>query len=231
MPNTIESLGKELLINGIYEKKLVRFFKDHMESGDVYFDVGANIGAMGLPIARKKEALQYYGFEASPDTFEYLRANFEKNKVAHHQLFNCLVHETNGQEYRFYQSSHYGKNSLAPTYSKEYITVRSLSLDHFCEQTQIDIINWIKIDVQGFELYVFKGMKHLIQLKKIENIVFEFEYWAEEDADLEKGAAQQYLVDSGYELFDLSGSKLEKIITSGRAMIWAKPKSTTSIRA
>ena len=53
--------------------------------------------------------------------------------------------------------------------------------------------------------------------------MFEFEYWAEEDAGLERGSAQKYMLSMGYELFEMSGKKLAEVITHGRAMIWAKP--------
>jgi FkbM family methyltransferase len=223
IPNTIESLGVELMINGVYERKIVRFLNSHLKQGDIYFDVGANIGAMGLPILKNNTSVKYFGFEASPIVFEYLKYNFEKNKISDFRLYNKVVYENENDSLKFYQSEYYGKGSLSTTYSKEFILVNSLSLDLFCELEKISRINWIKIDVQGFELSVFKGMKRLLTNKQVNNILFEFEYWAEEDAGVEKGAAQKYLISLGYELFDLKGRMLDKIITLGRSMIWAKP--------
>jgi hypothetical protein len=81
----------------------------------------------------------------------------------------------------------------------------------------------IKIDVQGFELFVFKGMQQLLQNKGVDNILFEFEYWAEADAGLEKGAAQDYLKTMGYCLFDMNGTSLSDTMREGRAMIWGRP--------
>lgn len=223
IPNTFESLGVELLITGIYEKKTVRFLKRQIKPGDIYFDIGANIGALGLPVVKNKTAVKYFGFEASPLVFEYLKYNFKQNKIDNYQLHNYLVHEEDNRYMKFYQSEQYGKSSLAPTYTQQYIFVNSISLDSFCKDHQLTNINWIKVDVQGFELYVFKGLRQLLLNKKVDNIIFEFEYWAEEAAGLEKGAAQSYLSGAGYELFDITGKKLPAILTNGRAMIWAKP--------
>jgi hypothetical protein len=133
------------------------------------------------------------------------------------------VYENDQQAMPFYQSVHYGKSSLAPTYAQESVLVHSISLDSFCSDKGIRRINWIKIDVQGFELFVFKGMQQLLQNKQVDNFLFEFEYWAEADAGLEKGAAQDYLKSMGYSLFTMDGVALMETIREGRAMIWGKP--------
>ena len=222
IPNTIESLGVELLIHGIYEKKVVEFFKAGIKPGDNFFDIGANIGAIGLPVIKGKSNVQYFGFEASPVVFDFLKHNFLQNNIQQYQLHNCLVHETNNQPMKFYESVQHGKSSLAPTYTTSHILVNSIALDTFCDKHQVTKINWMKVDVQGFELFVFKGMRQLLLNKKVDNILFEFECWAEEAAGLEKGAAQKYLAGLGYELFDLSGNKLLAVLSTGRAMIWAR---------
>jgi hypothetical protein len=81
----------------------------------------------------------------------------------------------------------------------------------------------MKVDVQGFEFFVFKGMQDLLAKKKALNILFEFEDWAEEAAGLEKGTAQKYITSLGYELFDITGNKCNNILTKGSAMLWAMP--------
>jgi FkbM family methyltransferase len=222
-PNTIESLGLELYLTGIYDKRAVDFLSCQIKSGDVYFDIGANIGSLGLPVVKQKSGVKYYGFEASPWVFNYLEKNFSDNKITNYQLYNYAVHANDRQPMQFYQSAHFGKSSLAPTYTQDYILVNSISLDSFCADKQILHINWIKIDVQGFELFVFKGMEQLLQNKQVYNILFEFEYWAEADAGLEKGAAQDYLKTMGYSLFDMNGTSLSDTMREGRAMIWGRP--------
>ena len=73
LPNTIENLGIELMINGIYEQDVVRFLKHHIPDKAVYFDIGANLGSLGLPVVKSKKHIQYFGFEASPMVFPYLQ--------------------------------------------------------------------------------------------------------------------------------------------------------------
>ena len=166
IPNTIESLGIELLINGIYERQLIGFLNANIRQGNVLVDIAANVGAIELPVVKNTIGVKYIGFEASPAVFEYLTYNFKTNKIENYALHNHLIHEKDSETLKFYQGEYYGKGSLAPTYTHDHIMVPSVSMDSFCGANKITHIQWMKIDVQGFELYVFKGMKHLLQEKK-----------------------------------------------------------------
>lgn len=224
IPNTIENLGVELLINGVYEKDIVEFLQKQVPRDAVFFDIGANIGSIGLPVIKDKPGIRYYGFEASPLVFEYLQYNFTANGIPHFELFNKLVHKNDQETMKFYEAELYGKSSLAPTYTDQHILVTSLSLDAFCNGKNIQKIDWMKVDVQGFELYVFEGMKHLLEEKKISNILFEFEAWADDQAGISRGAAQRFLEQMGYVLYGLDGKLLQHSANKNDTMIWARPQ-------
>ena len=223
IPNTIENLGIELLINGIYEVEIVNFLKEKIKDGPTYFDIGANIGSLALPILKAKQNLRYVGFEASPMVYEFLRKNMMANSFSEARLVNKLVHKDGAQSMKFYHSKWYGKSSLAPVYSNEYIMVDSVSIDEFCREENFDRVDWMKVDVQGFELYVFEGMKEMLQQKKIDNILFEYEAWAEESAGLKAGTAAAFIHAQGYELFFLNGKPWEFKQPQKDTMIWARP--------
>jgi hypothetical protein len=79
----------------------------------------------------------------------------------------------------------------------------------------------IKVDVQGFELYVFQGMKKYLSdnLNK-PKIIFEFEDWAEAIAlgkeNISK--AQKYLKNKGYHIYSFDKRNypiLNDVICSG----------------
>ena len=223
IPNTIENLSSELLINGIYENEIVNFIAAILPNGGVFFDVGANIGAIGLPVLKKGKNISYFAFEPTPSTFASLKYNLECNNIINCTIIQALIHAGDNKQFKFYCGDKNGKNSLAPSYSSDYIEIPSLSLDSFCEKNDIQFIDLIKIDVQGFEMYVFQGMKRLLMEKRVKNILFEFEEWAEKDAALEIGSSQKEIVGSGYELFDLKGEKIKELVTDGTHMFWAKP--------
>lgn len=224
LPNTKENLGQELFINGIYEHDIVSFLQKQIPDGALYFDIGANIGSLGLPIIKVKPKIRYYGFEASPMVFNYLKKNFQDNQIIHYELYNTLVHKDDNQKLKFYQSELYGKSSLSPTYSREYIEVESICLDSFCLKSNIESIDWMKVDVQGFEVFVFEGMKDMLRKKKVKNILFEFERWAEEAAELKAGTAMEYMRSMDYDLFYINGKPWGTGGPKNNTMIWARPK-------
>ena len=215
----------ELLINGVYENDIVQFLKREIPDGAVFFDIGANIGSIGLPVVKQKQNIKYFGFEASPNVFAYLQKNFTQNNIRHFALHNKLVHKDDGETMKFYQSDLYGKSSLSPTYSNEAVEIESLSIDKYCADNNIPCIDWMKVDVQGFELFVFEGMKKMLQEKRVKNILFEFEAWAEREAGLELGAAKKYIEETGYELLNLKGKPWILDEMNNDTMILAKPKS------
>ena len=141
---------------------------------------------------------------------------------------NKVVHKNDQQNLKFYQSELYGKSLLAPTYTREFVTVPSVSIDSFCAGKNIGHIDWMKVDVQGFEIYVFEGMKKLLMAKKIKNILFEFEPWAEEQAQVKIGIAKEYIENAGYGLFTLQGQPWADDLPGTDTMIWARPKQISS---
>jgi FkbM family methyltransferase len=222
IPNTLENIGVELLINGVYEKETIDFLKEKINADAVYFDVGANIGSLALPVIKAKSGIRYYGFEASPMVFEFLKKNMEINSISNFKIENKLVHRDSDQEMKFFQSELYGKSSLSPTYTNDFIQVTSISLDKYLEEHKIEQIDWLKVDVQGFELNVFEGAVNSLKNKKIKNILFECEDWAEDQANIPRGKAREYLVELGFELWDFNGKKWVQDQSEKNTMIWAR---------
>ncbi len=221
IPNTKENVGLELLINGIYEKEIIDFLLKNIKSNCVFFDVGANIGAIGLPILKQRKSIQYIAFEASPWVADYLKYNLQQNDIKNYEVINRIVHHNNNEKLRFYQSELYGKSSLAPTYTHKFIEINSITLDNYCIERGIQSIDWLKVDVQGFELDVFKGAQRMLGGKKVKNILFEYEPWAEDQAKIAIGEAQRYISGFGYQLFDIHGKNWSNSNNTD-TMIWAK---------
>lgn len=225
LPNTIENIGKEIVVKGEYEGGTVRALRKELEGTQkpVFFDVGANIGAILIPLKKRLPAADIHAFEASPHTFKFLLKNCRENDISVANVHNKAVHSSHGRELTFFDSVHYGKSSLAPVYVDRTITVKSVSLDAYCRENEIACIDLLKVDVQGFELEVFRGMITLLQQKKVKTICFEFEDWAEEAAGFQSGASQAFLLKNGYQLFTDKGKMLKAPERKGSLMLWSRP--------
>lgn len=223
LPNTMDNIGREIFVNGVYEKRTVDLITDLLKGGGVFFDIGANIGAISLPVAKLTNA-ELHVFEPARRTFQFLKKNKQVNHVENMILNNTAVHSVDGEEVIFFDvPENYGGSSLMQTYADQpRYHVNTISVDEYCKRENIQSVQVIKIDVQGFEVEVLRGCHKMLAQKSIANIIFEFEGWAETNAHFDAGSAQQYLVDMGYELFTLQNQRLASIVTTGSEMIWAK---------
>lgn len=124
-------------------------------------DIGANIGNHTIFFLTKK-AKKVISFEPVKDTFDILKKNIEinnfQNKV---NLFNIGVGQTKGKAIlKYYNSKNIGMSQLS---SDKNGDIPILSLD---ELNIEEHINFIKIDVEGFEADVIKGMTETIKRNK-----------------------------------------------------------------
>src|SRR3954466_14075374 len=55
VPNFIENVGFEILVNGIYEKDTSDFIAARLPQNGVFLDIGANIGAVALPVCNQRK--------------------------------------------------------------------------------------------------------------------------------------------------------------------------------
>jgi len=64
------------------------------------------------------------------------------------------------------------------------------------------VVDFIKIDVEGYEYHVFKGAETTLSRPDAPDILFEFVDWAEEKAaGIAIGDAQRILKSYGYRIF------------------------------
>lgn len=119
------------------------------------------------------------------------------------------------------------KGSMAPVFEKTAQLVNTITLTKLIDYKAADI-GMIKVDVEGFEYFVFKGGESILQKNDAPDILFEFVDWAEGLANVKAGDTQKLLLEYGYSLFVIEKSKIINKLTvpleKGAAMIWATKK-------
>jgi FkbM family methyltransferase len=223
VPNLIENVSFELFINGVYEKKYLKLMEQNLPLNSIFFDVGANVGAISVLLAKRRPDVTIYAFEASPRVFQYLKINKDQNALNNLNIFNIAIHTKDHLELPFYSPlDKNGKGSFSPVFTKENEMVYTLSLDTFIKNNNI-IPNLIKVDVEGYEKLIFESMDLYLSNSLSCPILFEFVDWAEKLANYDYGEAQQKLLNLNYKLFDLElNNDIYSPILSGSTMILAK---------
>ena len=203
LPNLIENIGFEIFINGVYEEETSDFFADKIPLNGVFLDLGANIGAISIPLIKKRKDIKVVCVEAAPYIFTYLQKNLERNHATNVIAINKALFYTDDEEINFYsQDDKFGKGSLSPVFTDKIIKVKTIKIDSLLKDLNISKPDIIKIDVEGYEYHVFKGATELLRKEDAPDIVFEFVDWAEENAkDITIGAAQKLLMDMGYRIY------------------------------
>lgn len=212
LPNIQENVGFDIFINGEYEPEIQALIVTLLPENGCFLDLGANIGSIIVPVAKRRPDIKAAGVEAAPWIFPYLQENIAKNNLANVVLINNALFDVDDKELDFF-SPHdkFGKGSLSPVFTQEGVKVKTKKVDSIVRQLNIEKVDLIKIDVEGFEYFVFKGAENLLKAQDAPVIIFEFVDWAEQRAmDLQPGSAQQLLMEMGYILYEIEGDSLVK---------------------
>lgn len=137
---------------------------EKLKKARVIFDVGANIGGTSLFFASKNPHAQIFSFEPHPVTFQKAKANINLNKFDKIQLFNLGLGAVK-EKTKLYQviENNAGMNRIMPGENDYPFTwVNIETLDEFCKEHAISHIDFIKIDVEGFEYFVLQGGREII---------------------------------------------------------------------
>lgn len=223
VPNLIENVAFELYVDGIYEMETIDYICNFLPTNGVFIDVGANIGAICIEVAYRRPDVTVYAFEAAPSVFQYLNDNKNSNGLKNLEVYNLAIHERGGESLPFYSPKELnGKGSFAPVFTSTPEMVTTVRLDDFIIQNQLRP-DFIKIDVEGFEVLILKSMSSFLKENTKCEILFEFVDWAEMEAGFEAGLAQQFFKKLGYQLFRFSDQSLLKdVLNKGFEMISAR---------
>jgi FkbM family methyltransferase len=154
-------IGPSLKYFGEFARTEVDFLSAHMDGTGSLLDVGANIGAISLPLAKAHPDWRILGFEAHRRLAALYAANAISNGLRNVEPFHVAV----GSERALAEfpspdmsgTKNFGETSFADDGAKEPVLM--LPLDEVAPtDTRI-----VKVDVEGFEGEVFKGAKRLLE--------------------------------------------------------------------
>jgi FkbM family methyltransferase len=146
-----------------------------LKRDDVIFDLGANFGYYSICLAKYlSNKCSIYSFEPFPTTFKKLTQNVIINDMQGTiNLYQMGVSSESGDmSISVRVSCNSGSATLIANqnYENEVALVKVVTLDDFVERNDIHKINFVKIDVEGFETNVLKGWKK--GLSKFKPILF-----------------------------------------------------------
>jgi FkbM family methyltransferase len=142
---------------GAYEYWDTYHFIRLLHPGDEVFDVGANFGYYSIAVCKSlKQNCRVHAFEPNPTLHARLNKNVELNAFGGQIETHLLgLSDTEGRGYLASCPGHSGTARLAPIRNGTQVSLSTL--DHFCQVHNITRLDFIKIDVEGFEERVLRG--------------------------------------------------------------------------
>lgn len=209
-----EGIDLAIYVFGYFEYETVRAYCRILKPGDTVLDIGANIGAHTLHLARCVSPTgKVIAFEPTAYAYNKLRQNIALNPVLANLIkaeqIMLVTSDTAQVKPQLYSSwqIHEMAADIHPKHGGRLMDTtgaRTESLDSYLARNKIGRVSMIKMDVDGHECEVLRGAHELLQRDKPVLLMEMMPYGLEEaGASLDEllGLLSAY----GYSLYNLNG--------------------------
>jgi len=132
--------------------------------GEVIVDVGAGVGNEVYVFSQAVGPLgRVYAIEAHPGTYRRLAKMCELNRLENVVPCHCAIAGEPGKVY-IEDRWHHTRNAIFAERGCGQVSgqVRALSLDKFCQECEIERIDFLKMNIEGAEKPALRGMSDVI---------------------------------------------------------------------
>ena len=227
-------ISSELLMFKTHEPLTTNLLSKELKKDMVCLDVGGNIGYYTLLESNIiGDNGKVIAIEPSPPNFQHLMKNLEIQDTKNVEAYNFAAGDVDGTvNFLVYQESNGsftipdGETTNLPG---ELIKVEAKRLDTFLDELNIDHVDFVRMDVEGYEFHIIQGMKDTIQkskpmfqievhasllgkegtqnfLKHFQNLGYEAKYYVPRDIDLpiigSMSDVKQYDIDTLLNMLD-----------------------------
>lgn len=170
------SLGFPLILCGIWERHLTSLFHQKIKPGMVAVDIGANVGYFSALFA--SNGADVHAFEPNPTMAQMIYKNIYINNILSISykksvVNQCAVGASKGTAKMDFNPHVAGGASLRKSSFRESVyhnlgqtksvEVDIITLDEYSKANNLQSVDIIKIDVEGFEEEALKGAENLIR--------------------------------------------------------------------
>lgn len=196
----------------VYENSEIEFFKKYCQADMTFIDIGGNIGlysALALYTLNKKGKI--ITLEPHPESFALLKKNVVKNqdlrgkdKTPDIELFQMAASSQSGKRTLALNPENKADNRLSDAPNEwESIPIDAKSMDALLIEKEIEEVNFVKMDVQGYEHRILSGFTDT--LRNSTKTIIMTEFWPQ-GINSTGGNARGYLQDLhdlGFSLYEL----------------------------
>lgn len=171
----LDYIGHEICFSRAYEPLSIALARRLMAGGGTFLDVGANFGLYTCPVAQLP-GVECVAVDASAIAFAKLQDNLARNPASAVQAVNVALAATHGLvalETPVPGNLGTTRVSSAPRGARQRAHVGAMPLEALLDALAVTHVRLMKIDVEGFEAQVFRGME-LDSPRSPEHIIMEY---------------------------------------------------------
>ena len=208
-PSMDRALAAFLLNAGVMGGPERRFFERSIAPGQVVVDVGANQGIFALLFSRLVGPEgRVFALEPAPALFVALDENCRINAASNVTRLQTAAGETRSVGVLRCSRFNRGDNRLTDSLNGPSVSVAIAPLDEILPTEQVSLV---KIDVQGYELNVVKGMEAMVGRSPAIKVLFEYWPCGLGYAGSAPGELLDFFIDRGFSLSDVSRTGLRAL--------------------
>lgn len=167
-------VGRSIINTHAYEPHITRVLTETLKAGDVFLDLGANIGYFSLMAAGiVREQGKVISFEPNALNLQLLYSSIVENQFKNIKVYPFAASDSS----QILKLTSFGSNGYlesAPSGETNFQLVQSVVVDELLQcETRIDVV---KMDIEGYETLALKGMDKTVR-KHRPVILTEYSPW------------------------------------------------------
>jgi FkbM family methyltransferase len=161
-----ELIDRFIFVEGIFERRFLENLRGKFGAGAIALDVGANIGNHSIYLHDQFSTI--HAFEPNPRTFARLQKNIDANDLSSLVAHQVALGDSDA-ELVFGENlgGNLGNSGFVDEVGSDsrfsYFKMMVFNADDYLRRQRIDRVDFIKIDVEGFEPKVFCGLRETIK--------------------------------------------------------------------
>lgn len=152
----------------------IALLRGHIKKSDVVLDIGANIGYYAEILSHLVgDDGKVYCFEPDNNNFNHLK---QRVKDLNNVVINQKAVSSRTEKIKIYTSKELNVDhrTYQPEEYENVFDIDAVSIDDYLKNEQHSFIDFIKIDIQGFEMQAIQGMENTLRYNPKIKIISEF---------------------------------------------------------
>lgn len=202
-----------LLSTGTYEEEIGKLIRISLKNGENALDIGANIGLQSIRMSQcAGQTGKVYAFEPLAYLQEKFTRNSALNKAANVTLFPYALSDKEGEADFMIDKNAWNQGTFSLNTGggpdKQHVVIKIA--DNIPDIQHLDTLALVKIDVEGFEYQVLRGLEKTLR-KHRPRLIFEYDsnYWLNTGEDI--SACFSFLQSMNYSIYQITPVACELI--------------------